>query len=482
VKVLDVLGEGINQYRPIDGHPNALQHGLSDEEAVSRIPKDAELICVSCMFSLEWPYNRSLVNAIREAFPHTPIVVGGEHVTAVYDYVLDDCPAVTYCSLGEGEKTISELADALSDGRSLTTVTGLAFKDQTGALVFTGPRKRIVEVGKLPRPAWNLVPIHAYLNNSVMTGVNLGRSMPILASRGCPYQCTFCSNPVMWGPLWKPRPPLDVIEEIEDYLREYNATNFDFYDLTAIVRKDWIVEFTNLVIERKLPITWQLPSGTRSEAIDHEVTALLYQSGCRYINYAPESGSERVLKAIKKKVNKDRMVLSMRSAIKNGMKVKANFILGFPEETYKDVVHTYLFLIQLALVGVHDVSVFPFTPYPGSELFAELKASGHIELNEEYFEELSQYTDMWIPPVSYSPHISGRALGFLTTFAMAMFFAISFAVRPMRFLQLIANVARRQPKTKLETSLDRIIEKRRIATSVGPTPQMPEKRVKARVG
>ncbi|MEZ4489168.1 MAG: radical SAM protein [Cyanobacteriota/Melainabacteria group bacterium] len=295
-----------------------------------------------------------------------------------------------------------------------------------------------------------------------MTGVNLGRSMPILASRGCPYQCTFCSNPVMWGRLWSPRPPADVIAEMEDYIERYQATNFDFYDLTAIVRKDWIVEFTNLVIEKNLNITWQLPSGTRSEAIDSEVTALLYKSGCRYINYAPESGSEAVLQRIKKVINKDRMVESMRSAIKNGMKVKGNFILGFPGETYREVLDTYIFLIKLAVIGVHDVSVFPFTPYPGSSLFKELQEKGVIKLDDDYLYALSQYTDMWIPPKSYSDHISDRALGFLTLFAMLMFFGISFLSRPVRFISLVYNLCTRQPQTKLEAALDRIIEKRFI--------------------
>lgn len=86
-----------------------------------------------------------------------------------------------------------------------------------------------------------------------------------------------------------------------DASKAYNAENFDLYDLTAIILKDWIVEFANELIRRNLPITYQLPSGTRSEAIDEEVVDLLYRSGCRNMNYAPESGSPDTLKAIKRK-------------------------------------------------------------------------------------------------------------------------------------------------------------------------------------
>jgi hypothetical protein len=93
----------------------------------------------------------------------------------------------------------------------------------------------------------------------------------------------------MWGTLWRIRPEEDVIDEIRDYRRRYNATNFDFYDLTAIVKREWIKRFSHILINEGLDVSWQLPSGTRSEALDAEVTGLLYKSGCRYANYAPES-------------------------------------------------------------------------------------------------------------------------------------------------------------------------------------------------
>jgi len=86
------------------------------------------------------------------------------------------------------------------------------------------------------------------LDGGVMTGVNFGRSMPMLASRGCPYRCTFCSNPAMWGTLWRARDPHDVFDEMCDSMDRYGATNFDFYDLTAIVRREWIVEFCTIII------------------------------------------------------------------------------------------------------------------------------------------------------------------------------------------------------------------------------------------
>ena len=87
--------------------------------------------------------------------------------------------------------------------------------------------------------------------------------------------------------------------------------NFDFYDLTAIVKKDWIVKFCQKIAERGLSFTWQLPSGTRSEAIDDEVANYLFKSGCRNLSYSPESGSKKVLARIKKKIKTDSVITSI---------------------------------------------------------------------------------------------------------------------------------------------------------------------------
>ena len=284
--------------------------------------------------------------------------------------------------------------------------------------------------------------------------------MPMLASRGCPYRCTFCSNPLMWGTLWRVREPRDVFEEMCDYLDRYQATNFDFYDLTAIVRRDWIVAFCQLIIASGRQFTWQLPSGTRSEAIDQEVTRLLYESGCRYVNYAPESGSEEILERIKKRISKDKMLESMRWAIQNGINVKANFILGFPGERLRHIWDTYRFIVSMSLIGMQDVSVFPFSPYPGSELFEFVRQRGDIVLNEQYFLSLSQYTDPRYTK-SYCENLSPLTLRLLCLGAMALFYLVSYLRHPSRFLQLVRNVFfKKDGKTKLETALVRVLKKR----------------------
>jgi anaerobic magnesium-protoporphyrin IX monomethyl ester cyclase len=249
------------------------------------------------------------------------------------------------------------------------------------------------------------------------------------------------------------------------YIDRYDAKNFDFYDLTAIIRKDWVVEITTMIKEKNLNITWQLPSGTRSEAIDDETSRLLYESGCRFITYVPESGSDFMLKVMKKKIKKERVLDSMREAVKNGLKVKENFIAGHPGETLRTVLETYVYIFKLALIGVHEVNVFPLSPYPGSEIFNELFGKKIITLDDDFFYKLGTYAN-FNETLSYANNFSGKTLGRICVAGMVFFFMVSFILRPVRPVKIVWNIFKNNPVLKLELALVRLLEKRQIKNRI----------------
>ena len=384
-------------------------------------------------------------------------MIGGEHATALPEYCLDDSLDTNYVVLGEGEQTLVDLAAALEASTPLTEVNGLVLRD-SNKFIHTSSRKRIRQIDRIPLPAWHLFPIEKYLDAQITFGVNLGRTMPMLASRGCPFQCTFCSNPVMYGTLWRPRSPADVLNEMLIYRDKYNVYSFDFYDLTAIVKRSWIKEFCNLIIEKKLGFSWQLPTGTRSEALDEEIIVLLRAAGCQYLVYAPESGSDKVLKMIKKKISLHSVRSSLRAAQKNQLGTKVNIIFGFPKETIKDIFISYKFIVQVAIIGVWDLSCFPFSPYPGSEIFNQLLKSNALSISDEYYNGLAQYTDP-SKAVSYSENISSFALPIFCTLGIVIFYVVSFAVRPMRLYRTARNLSKGISATKLESAIMRLQRK-----------------------
>ena len=122
------------------------------------------------------------------------------------------------------------------------------------------------------------------------------------------------------------------------------------------------MSFCTKIKEREMKFTWQLPSGTRTEAIDGEVAQLLFESGCRNMSYSPESGSQSVLERIKKKIHPDTFINSIVAANKNGINIKCNIMLGFPNETFSEVFDTYKYIARLARAGAYDLSVWAFSP------------------------------------------------------------------------------------------------------------------------
>jgi anaerobic magnesium-protoporphyrin IX monomethyl ester cyclase len=170
------------------------------------------------------------------------------------------------------------------------------------------------------------------------------------------------------------------------------------------------------------------------------------------------------LKRIKKKVVLDRMVKSITSALKEGMNIKLNIIMGFPHETWKEISETIGFLVRMAVLGVNDVYVACFSPYPGSELFAELQQAGKIkEMDSDYFLMLTSYSDLRYS-YSYSPHMSNRQLTVYRLGGMGLFYVVSYLLHPMRFLTVISNLIKGKEESRLDSALhnikDRILSKK----------------------
>ncbi len=458
VILIDAVGEAIGQYEPY--RANYVLHGLRIDQILERIPGDTEVIGVSCMFSHEFPIYRDWIQRLKDRFPKAHILAGGEHVTALPKETLEQCPALDLLVLGEGEGTILDVVESDFTLESLEKIPGIAWMSGKNLVNSSARRARIRAIDEISKPAWDLVPLENYWKHGMGLGVNRGKSMPLLATRGCPYQCTFCSSPLMWTTRWAARNPVEVVDEMEQYIREYGVENFDFYDLTAIVHKKWIVEFCELLLNRKIDVTYQLPSGTRSEAIDREVAKLLYRSGCRNMTYAPESGSDRMLSLIKKRVHIGKMLESMRGCVEEGLNIKANLIVGFPGEAWGDLWRTFRFLLRMAIVGVHDVTIQPYSAYPGTELFDGLRKDKKITLDDEFYFALANLADL-AQSSSWSENFSSRTTFWYRTLGMLAFYGVSYSLRPWRLLRTLFNLAKGKQETRLERALNDIFTRRK---------------------
>jgi radical SAM superfamily enzyme YgiQ (UPF0313 family) len=438
VNPIDAIGEDLHH---IEEMPKGrMLQGLTFSAIIERIGPDTDILAVSIMFSQEWPFIRDLLNRIKANYPALKIIAGGEHISALPEFSMRDCEALDFCGLGEGEELLLEFVSTLRAGADVRGIAGLCYRN--GEEIVVNPRRhRVTDLDALPWPAWHRVPTETYLSSSYGgSGPKTGRTIPILATRGCPYGCSFCSSRSMWGQTYVMRSPGNVIDEIATYVARYQVSQIHFYDLTAVISKEWIMEFCRLYLEKRLTVAWSLPTGTRSEALDRDVVEMLAKTNCKYLVYAPESGSAKTLKDIRKEVNLEALFLSVKAAVRQGIYTRCNLVVGFPNETFADLLATLLFQVKLACYGVDDAPLYLFSPYPGSELFAQLRRTGRIpEIDDEYFDTLMGQMVLSSNTL-YSEKMSGRTIRLMRLVGMSVFYGLSYLLRPARIVRSLKNI------------------------------------------
>jgi len=454
VNIIDCVAESPDKRVSFKGKIDKI--GLLDEDIFAKIPSNTDLVGISCMFSDNWLHTRLLIDEIATKLPNCKVIVGGEHFTAAPEKCFNDSNKLFAGVFGEGEQTIENIAKCLESKSKFEDCDGIWFRNSLGQVVQNKRRIRIANPELDSMPGWHLFPIDKYKEHNISYGVGHSFSLPLLATRGCPYECTFCSSPNMWGRQYLMRSPEHVFKEIRYIHDVFGATNIDFYDLTAILKKSWIVKFCKILIESEIGITWQIPAGTRAEAIDDEVSKYLFDSGCTHITYAPESGSPKVLKEIKKRVNLDSMLQSIKHSSKNGLNIKLNMIIGFPTETHFDILKTTLFLIKCSWYGANDAFPGILSAYPGTVMFNEINKNGNLKFDDEFLINILESSSIYNSP-TYSRHLSKFWVLFYFHLILILFYASNYLFRPWRFFTTIKNVATKNYNSRAEKTLGEFI-------------------------
>jgi len=303
------------------------------------------------------------------------------------------------------------------------------------------------------RPAWDLFPIENYMRyRSGMNVVNRS-SLPIMASRGCPHSCTFCTSPQMWGYRYVVRTPEEIVREMEYFHRRYGNEHIVFTDLSMTIKRDWTIALARAIIDSDLKITWHFGPGTRTELMDVEVITLLKKSGLLKLSFVSESGSDETLKKIKKRVNLKRMFDSMRMAVRLGVSSRTTFIYGLPGQTFREALGSLWFAIKLACIGFDEVTITFFMPYPGSELHAELLKSGRIPdkiSDPEGYERFLDSLDLHNLSSQTWGELSAGTLKAFFVLTHSAFLGLSFLLHPRKLVRIYRNLRQSRPVTNFE--------------------------------
>lgn len=309
-----------------------------------------------------------LAVTLKNKFPGIRIIAGGPHATLMPVQLLDDCPSIDIVIQGEGEFRMRDLVAALVKGDDIEKIDGIAFR-KDGRIITIPPSGFINDINVIPRPARHLVDILRY--SSHMKTI-LSPATTMMTSRGCPYKCIYCSKSIT-GEKLRAMTPENVIAEMEFLIRKYKLREIIFYDDSFTLNKERTMKICDLIIRKGLKIKWQCE--TRVNLVNEELLKKMKQAGCYLIAYGIESGSENVLKILKKGITKEQVRNAVSMTRRAGIKMIGYFMIGIPGETAEDVKETIRFSKSLD-VDFAQYSIA--TAYPGTELYEIAKAQNKI--------------------------------------------------------------------------------------------------------
>lgn len=339
------------------------------KDAVSAtIEKNPDLIGIQ-VYSGSQNWAREFCCKYHKNGGQSPIIVGGPHITALQDLAMEHIGADFGC-IGEGEGMLVKLADHLSGKKkhNFEDIEGLIYKENNIYKNSKIPFARVDDLDNHPYPAWDLMPIEKYAKSMEGATTHLKGKKPaiVLSSRGCPFQCTFCSTGLVYIKKFRARSPKVVVDEIEYLIKKYGADEIIFSDDNLTLDLDRAEKIFDLILERKLKFHWRAPNGLRIDCLTEKIVEKMKKTGCYSVGLGIETGDKELMKKIKKNLNLD--IVYDITELFNKYKILSSgfFIVGMPDETEETYRKTVDFALKLPLKRI-QVSIF--TPQPGAEEF-----------------------------------------------------------------------------------------------------------------
>ncbi len=352
---------------------------MSPEDAGEQVRAyGPDLVGISSL-SLEESILMKTAREIKKWRPDCPVIVGGPYVNSAKEQLLNNSD-LDYLVLGEGELTFPELVQAICQKNDPQNIQGIAYR-RNGGVVKTPARPFMENLDELLFPSWDLIDLKTYFNLprfmrfSPVAGVPF---MPVMTSRGCPYRCVYCHN--IMGKRFRARSAENIFQELRILYEDYGIREFEFIDDCFNLDKDRVHQLCDRIIASEMKIHMCFPNGLRGDLLDEPTLRKLKDAGATEISFAPETGSERIQKLIKKNVNLPKLQEAIATAVKVGIHAHGFFMLGFPTETKEDLDLTLEFIKKTRM---HTADFFIVNVFPETELFEMAKALGK-ELPDEY--------------------------------------------------------------------------------------------------
>ena len=343
-------------------HPQKFERIRMFEELHEKKP---DALGVS-MMTLGYQQHYILLNDIKAAFPDITIIIGGAHMSTFRGKVLQECQAVDYGIVREGEKSFVDLCL----GRSEEQIKGLYYRTDNH-VAWTADDHDIIELDAVNFPRYAQFSLDAY-----------ERDIPLVTSRGCPFSCTFCPVATAIGRRFRVRSPQSVLREIAWWYAQ-GLRRFSIWDDNFTMIRERVVELCELLKHSEMTgLYFRIPNGVRADRIDRPLLQLMWDVGFRQVSLGVESGVNHVLKNVKKAESVEQIEQAIQWTTDIGYEVYLYFIIGLPGERYKD------FLVSKRLATKYPVAEARFynlVPFPGTELYEWAKEHHYLVKTPEVY-------------------------------------------------------------------------------------------------
>jgi len=364
-------------------HPDSLALILEYVEA-----KSPGFIGFSCTTSSFLDGVRT-AEIVKKRHPDIRVVFGGAHASSLKESLIESYGIIDYLVIGEGEATLTEL---VSSGMQIDQIQGLIYRADDGKAIFTGFRKKQMDLDSLPFPAYKKLAGYPEAYKLPIFNYPKVPNASCISSRGCPYACSYCDRSV-FRRTFRYNSATYLYAHLDYLNREFGIQHINFYDDQFTFHRKRVEEFCNLMVQENLKMTFNCAA--RAEHLDFDLLKQMKAAGCWMISLGVETGDPDLLAQHRQNPDLDMIREKILLIKKAGIRVKALLMMGLPGETEASIQRSKEYVFSLP---IDDFNLAKFTPFPGSPIYDQIKTPGsNLGHFDENWEDMDCMKFLFVP-------------------------------------------------------------------------------------